>query len=269
MNQERCPNCRSSRSSNDETCEHCGWVPLRATELLFVERDQVVCPRCSKPRPAAANTCPNCGAQHLLEELSQNARNFHISKLLWVTALVGVCLAIYRITPFLGIPAFMIAGCATLRVALLLEERKKHRYSVKTRDMLRLFGGSVGGILAALFAFGGSWFALSIFGVGVATAASQSFEVFIALVAILLAATHVPANIWAWKSLGLRPCLTGVFVAVAGGSFVAVLWGPGLGRWLILLPLLSALLGSSLLACRRGGGARAMAYVVGHSSGLV
>lgn len=272
MNEEHCPNCRSKRSAKQETCECCGWTPLRSTEMLFVEGDQVACPSCSALRPFAAKTCPSCGAEQLLESLSGNTRNFQISSLLLLTTLVGICLALCRLTPAIGVPAFIVSGFAVLRSALLIEERKKHRYPTAAKDMLRLFAGSVAGIVAASVAFVVSWAVGAIFFGGIGEAVVGSPTVAIVLLTIFLGTSHLVTGIFAWRHDASRRMFV-IALAFAGltGGLVVLLHAVGLevvAHWSGLLPLSIACVGPIIVACRRGGAERAKGFLIGFSSAI-
>lgn len=271
MSEERCPNCRTRRSSPAERCEHCGWVPLRTTELQFVDDEQLACPNCGAVRPINATACPRCGTRELLEALADNTQNFRISSLLMLTTLVGICLALCRLAWPVGIAAFVITGLATWRTVLLVGERKKHRYPVVGADLGRFFAASLGGVVLGFFIFGVTWtFGMMLLGAIAAPIMYASQPVALVIAVIFLVATHVGAAHLIYRRLKTRaPFAVGGAVGLLAAVVVALAFAvrlAGISEWTLILPVATGSLGTLVAASRRGSGWRAQAFLTGHSA---
>jgi hypothetical protein len=251
-------------------------MPLRSTELLFVDDQTVTCPHCSRQRPVTSEFCPSCGGRDvlLLDSLSPYSANFHLSSLLMLTTLIAVCFAVARIRLEAGIAMFVITGLATLRTGLLISERKRHRYPVSSRDVRRLFGMSVGGIILALFVLGvtlgfgglmlGTFFAALELN---SPAAALSLFILVVILSLALAIRLVrrPAPSY-------RPLLTGVGLAWGSGLLVLVVAttprNTDAAGFVMLWVFIAATATAVHYASRRGGTPRAKSFVVGFSIGL-
>ncbi len=273
MSSDRCPNCGIAKHGGDDACPNCGWLPLRGTELRFLDEEEVVCPQCSATRPGTVPSCPQCGAEQVLESLTRDRLTFGISTMFALTTMVAVCVALTRISPILGVPAFLILGVSAFRSALLIRERKRYRYSVSLQDLGRIFAGSLLGLF-----IGGAVFGLTCFLGGMVVAAiSMPFmgsldypAVVEAILAILLlVSTHVVAGfLICWKAKKLDALAAGGVVGLVFGSFTVLgcFW-----NYTVALPLAGLAVGSYFfpalwMSCYRGGAARVKAFTVGHSS---
>ena len=233
-------------------------MPLRPTELLFVDQQTVACPCCTRMRPISAESCRYCGGRDVLGALSQQSANFHLSSLLLLTTVIAVCFALTRISLVLGIPAFTLTGLATLRTALLIRLRKQHRYPVSTHDAIRLFGTSTLGITLALFVFagtcmGGGFMLGSVLG-GLAMG-SQSITIVVFVLVLIVSAVGAVAVVGTRRA-GRRMLLAGFGAAWAFGLatyIVARLADPDVIALMLLVNVLSAAFAALVLACRRGG----------------
>ncbi len=248
-------------------------MPLRATEMLFLEHPTVVCPHCRQPRPVADETCPHCGDMSVLESLSPHTSNFHISSLLLVTTLFAICFAAARIAIGVGVVAFMIAGAAALRTALLVGERKRFRYPISIRILLRLFGRSVVGIIFAIVIFGVLLFMGGVILGGVFSQIMGQSESFgLVCWAILMLAGVVAAIVLVGRRRESRlMLLIGAVVACLLAIAVLCIVRMGRGEWVEPLLLLSLPIGGLLtlcLACHRGGLDCAKSFLVGYAAGF-
>ncbi len=248
-------------------------MPLRPTEMRFVDDQSMVCPHCSRPRRVTDESCPHCSARAVLESLSRDTANFHISSLLLLTTLIAVCLALTRVSLALGIPAFLIVGLATLRTGLLVRHRKRHRYPVFTKDLLRLFGWSITGILLAFVAFGG---ALMVGGFFLAMLANtflpRSETTAVIVFVLLIIGGEVGAIVMVGRRRESRPLLLIGTASAAVGGLIVLTAALGMRPDFASLTMLSffAALGLSAvaIACGNGGVARAKSFIVGCSAGM-
>jgi|GEM_PF-5013275 len=149
----RCPNCRAVRPATNDPCNNCSWMPLQETELLFVD-DEITCSECKQKRPATQLNCPNCGTSVELKSLTTGNFNFQISGIFIVMTVIAVCAAVGRFAPPLGIGMFLLSALAGVRTVILVQERKRHRYPAGSTDLMRFFGGSIGGIIIAGIVYG-------------------------------------------------------------------------------------------------------------------
>lgn len=271
----RCPNCSASRADEDVSCGECGWVPLRSTELLFLDGHAVRCPACSRERNATDDHCPYCGSRAVLAPLSAHVTNFHTSTLLLFATLIALCFALLRLAIPAGILAFLLVGLSSIRTCVLAQERKRHRYPHSLRDLARMFGSSAIGVivgsLVLLIASGVLYlFAGAIF------AAVQSTRLNI-WHAIILA---VPAPLSCWLGFAAmvgankerrKMCALGFGATAVPGlvaAFICLTMSRRLGFLIPGLLPLGIVTAAIALACRRGGAARARSFLVGTASGF-
>lgn len=125
-------------------------MPLRDTELRFVDGETITCPRCSQSRPATNRSCPNCGSAEMLERLNPHTSNFQITSLFRVMTVVAICLAIARFELTCGVVAGIFSGLTMLTTAMLIRERKRHRYPVSTRETANIFLRSAGHVFVGM-----------------------------------------------------------------------------------------------------------------------
>ena len=102
MSEQHCPNCRVAGLPSNSACPQCGWLPLRRSEMQFVDDQQVTCPKCSVTRPIAAPTCPSCGTREVLDSPSEKTLNFHISSIFLLTTIVAICVALFQVQSPVG-----------------------------------------------------------------------------------------------------------------------------------------------------------------------
>lgn len=243
---------------------------MRSTELQFVDDREIGCPRCQRPRPLDAPSCPHCGAKDVLEPLSAYTLNFRISSLLVLTALVAVCVAVARLSPGLGVACMIVVSASALRAALLVRERKRHRYEVTLVDLWRLFVWSMLGVLLGGFVF----FMACLMESAVLTLVLGPAELFRELAAwfVFLLAVHAIAGaLISWDAACQRTLLRAVVWGL--GSSAVVLFAEltlpvTFALWTLLLPLATALAGMIHVASRRGGGRQVRAFAFGHSAAL-
>ncbi len=273
MNEAYCPNCRTERADGDLPCPQCGWMPLRSTEIQFVDDRTMACPRCGRQRPVSPTPCSYCGSRDLLEPTARHAVNFRISSLMLLTALVAFCLVLGRVAVVLGILAFGVFGLAALRTALLIRERKRFRYPVFTRDMLQIFALSIFGILVAIVVFIAVSFLCALPANIIASlpatrnAPLSAMFITVAIVGLQGGAVYL---------IGLRRERRGMILAGAAtgwitGAIVVGMVASGLNAaaglaWLILIAVFGLIV--LTFGCQRGGAIRARALVVGYSIGL-
>ncbi len=249
-------------------------MPLRPTEIQFLDDQTVVCPTCSRQRPAAQTSCPDCGSRGVLQSLSLHTANFHISSLFLLTTLIAFCFALARIALWLAVPASMIAALATLRTWLLAQERKRHRYPTSPADLIRLFGWSVLGIIIAILVFGGTCFALQLpLGLLLGGIAMHSEVIAVVLLVLAVIASESAAvALFVRRRASRVKLLVGAAPAFGSGllilSCTAWVVSYEIVHLLMLLLFTGVLLAAVWLGCRRNGGSDVRAFVVGCSIGI-
>ncbi len=247
-------------------------MPLRSTEILFVDDQTVICPNCARERPRGDAVCPHCGTQEMLARAAIHTSTFRISSVMLLTTLIAVCLALGRFSPFLGILLSCLLAFATLRTILLVRHRKRFKYPTSPRDVMRLFGMSVVGIIVACLAFAVVWVVLAFVTIAFfGRSAGESLGFIIAAILMIVASEVGAVVLVAWRQEGRRMLLIGIVVAsiaafaafeIAGGV------GSGVAAGIVLTILLNIGVIALALACRPGGASRAKGWIVGCSVGL-
>ncbi len=273
MSEDRCPNCRAERFDGELACRQCGWMPLRSTEMLFVDDQDVVCPHCGRHRPLADDACPHCGGHDVLESAAKYTANFRISSLMLLTSLFAVCFALGRIAVVLGIVAFTFLALALLRTMLLVRQRKRFRYPVASRDLMRMFGQSLLGIIAAGVVFGMAGVAIGfVLAAFFSTIAWNGKVGAIVVFVLLVAGSQAGAVVMVGRRReSRRMMLIGLLAAWAVGICILTIVGSisrGVAETVAMMIFLNIGTVALLLACRRGGAVRAKGWIVGCSVGL-
>jgi hypothetical protein len=248
-------------------------MPLQPTELLFVDDQTVTCPHCKRERSAQQEWCPHCGTEDILASLSKHSTNFHLSSLLLLTTLIAVCFALFRIAPGLGTAAFLMVAFSTVRTAILVRERKRHRYPTALRDVIKFFATSVAGILLMLAVFVGVSFGAGFFlGMIVTTLAWRSNEVGVVLFFVISVASVASALYVVWQSPQFRRTLWRSITAstLCGLMTVVAFWyaQPELSAFILLFFLCATACTAIVLACRRQGAGHVKSLIVGTCFGL-
>ena len=216
-----CPNCGAVGLESGKQCKRCVWIPLQSSEILFIDDEGVACPNCSTRRPVGIEECPQCGKTELLDA-SQHADNFHLSTIFILTTLVAICVGLVRVEPALGVIVSLVLGLSTIRTVVLLRERKRHRYPIVVRDMWRIFGKSIVGVVL----FCAVWCFVCFFGgVILMGIANEMYVVHIPALIILLAAIHIPAGMIMMRFVRHRKLFfTGIVVGSVASGAVVLIW---------------------------------------------
>ncbi len=270
MDKVRCPNCRRRRSASDDPCPFCNWLPLRSTEMAFVE-DCVVCPKCSAKRSATEPNCARCGAAQVLESQSENTLNFNLSSMFLVTTVVAVCVAITRVVPFLGISAFIVVGLSGYRTMLLIRERKRFRYPVAMGDVWQLMMASFVCILASVAVFVGTGFLGGIFLIAMIEPFGRTSWGALIVAAVYLGGTHGILGVHTCRKSINWPTFAGGAITglIVGISTIVIVLNFEIVESLVLASVATTFAGGLWLASRRGGNRSVRPYLIGHSSAMV
>jgi len=273
MSQQRCPNCRAMRPDNEAPCRQCGWMPLRPSELLYIDGHTVTCPNCSHARAATDERCPRCGSSGVLEPPSPHVANFHTSSLLLLATVIALCFALCRLSLAVGLPAFVLVGFATFRTCLLVLERKRHRYPHSLKDLSSMFGSSMIGIVVSSVVFiAAAAIAYMLAGAFLAPLFGPWLTTQDAL--LLVIPTALSSGLAVFTVVGRRKERQQVVALGAAVTLGHGLVSIALSRFhvfsgLVMLLWALAMCATALtLACWRGAGARIRSFLVGCSCSL-
>ncbi len=282
-----CPNCGAERPLGEAGCRACGWIPLRETELMFLDGPLLIdeqgraqetgsCLDDAMRQPDLRRISQSSRPRTELESLAPHSSTFHLSTIMLLTAWAGVCFALARLAIPLGVVVLVLTGLAILRTALLVGERKRYRYAVDLNTLLWFFWYNLAGVVLGCIVFGavafmGGMVLSGVFSVVFALLSAEEVLLF-AMVALSAGASAVastrvirsPQRRAMYWGGGLSAVLLGAVlsaITVAGGSAIhpELLW---------CLPLMAGGFTCLTLACRRGGAVRVRSFLIGYSAGF-
>ena len=214
-----CPNC-TAISFSEGACEACGWLPLQETEMVFLDQE-ITCPVCGQERSAHTPICPRCKTEDVLVE-GRGATVFGLPFLFLLTAVIGICLALWRLHFLIGGPVTLICVGAGLRTGILAHQRRRAGYPVTKPFIRSVFTNSAFTLVAGLIIF-------CVVTIGVMApisgiAATSNPTTIVTGFVVLMALQHAVAFVLAWLCKSrrgtLRSAMRGGFWGLVNSAIV-------------------------------------------------
>ena len=280
MLDQPCPNCRSATLSGDQqSCHKCGWLPLRATEMVFLDVEELTCPQCGRARPVTVEKCPTCADSELLNSTEPLATRFGLEAIFALTALVGFCIALSQLIAIIGIPASILAAAATVRTSFLIRERRSHGYPITRQFVYHTFGMSAVSLCVACICFAISAWICGMPVVGIMMSAGPNEIAAVvgggAIVAIfqvlgLVICAHIPSmrgtanSLFRGAAFGFANSLCCCLLSLAPPMGPEPV-GMTMGLWIVIGYPLLLIFASSRLVQKHRCGSQATAFHLGAS----